>query len=103
MKSYRIFGLHMARELRFLRDSCILCHPPSSIAMKDFLHHFLVGAGAIFLAPAGATPEPSRRITLPPSDATNALAHDFGAIGGDLKRAMDKVEHRYQLELQLNS
>ena len=70
--------------------------------MKEFFHHFLVGAGAIFLAPAGATPEPSRRITIP-NDTNTALAYDFGAIGRDLKRATYKIEHLSQMELELKS
>ena len=57
----------------------------------------------MFLAPAGVSPEPSRRITIPPSDLSTALAYDFRAIGRDLSRATEKIEYARQLELKLVS
>ena len=48
-------------------------------------------------------PEPSTRITLPPESATQAIAFDFSSISKDLMKAIDKIENRKQLELELRS
>ena len=71
--------------------------------MHNLFRHFVIGAGSIWLAPSGAMPQPQFRITLPPKCATQALAHDFGMVGRDFVRAMDRVEHADQMELELQA
>ena len=71
--------------------------------MKEILHQMLLGMGAILLGPSNAMPEPSTRITLPPESATQAIAFDFSSISKDLMKAIDKIENRKQLELELRS
>ena len=67
--------------------------------MKEAPRQFLIGFGSIFFAPVGALPQPGLRITLPPNNAADAIAHDFGMVSADLERAMERVEHAEQLEL----
>lgn len=69
--------------------------------MHEALRQLLIGASSICLSPAGTTPPPKYRITLPPESATQAIAYDFGAVGGDLNRAIEKVRHLGQMELEL--
>jgi hypothetical protein len=73
------------------------------LRMNETLRHVLAGAGSILLAPAGVLHSAQLRITLPPSNATDAIAHDFGIVSAHLKRAMAKVEHAEQMELELKS
>jgi hypothetical protein len=69
--------------------------------VSELLHHLLVGAGSLILAPSGSLPPPRLRITLPPENAMQAIGHDFRRISGDLDYAIKKVEHAGQLELEI--
>ena len=71
--------------------------------MKEALRQILIGAGSIFLAPAGGIPQAPLRITLPPSNSTSALAYDFHAVSRDFVRAIERVEHAGQMELELKA
>lgn len=70
--------------------------------MGEAMRQIFVGFGAILLAPADRLPRPKFRITLPPENATQAIAFDFSQVARDLTHSVDKVEHRKQLELKLN-
>jgi hypothetical protein len=69
--------------------------------MNEIINHLIIGMGSVVLAPFNALPRPGYRITLPPETATQAIAHDFSMISGDLARSVDKVKHARQLELKL--
>jgi hypothetical protein len=61
------------------------------------LHNFLIGTGSILLDAFAGDPIALVTITVPSEDA---LASDFGRVSADLRKAMDKVEHADQLELE---
>ena len=71
--------------------------------MKEIIHQMLLGMGAVFFAPFGAWPPPTLRITLPPEDATRALAYDFAQVAGDFHAAIAQEEQKgvEQLELRM--
>jgi hypothetical protein len=67
--------------------------------MKEIIRQLAVGAGSIFLAPAGIIPKPRFRITIPSPTATQDICYDFSRVAGDLRRSMERVEHEGQLKL----
>jgi hypothetical protein len=67
--------------------------------MVEAIRQILIGIGSIVLAPAGQLPRAEARITLPPENATSAIAYDFSKVAGDLHRSIDKIEHAEQLPL----
>lgn len=69
--------------------------------MSEAIHQMIIGMGSLILAPFDALPRPGYRITLPPENATQAIAFDFSMVSRDLRRSIDKVEHERQLELKL--
>lgn len=71
------------------------------ITIGQFVHQFLLGAGAIILGPADQLPRPNLRITIPPENATQAIAFDFSRISQDLTKAIDRIANAKQLELKL--
>jgi hypothetical protein len=70
--------------------------------MHSILRNLAIGASSIVFAPAGMLPPPAFRITIPQGTATEALGHDFGMIGRDFVRAIERVEMADQLELKLS-
>lgn len=78
------------------------CQPdPNPYSMHSLLRHLAIGASSIVLAPAGLLPRPDLRITIPQRTATESIGHDFGMIGRDFVRAMEKVALEEQLEFKL--
>ncbi len=69
--------------------------------MHSFLRNFAIGASYIVLAPAGMIPPPGFRITIPARNSTEALGHDFGMLGRDFVRAIERVQHDDQMEFDL--
>ena len=69
--------------------------------MSEAIHQLIIGFGSLILAPFDALPRPGYRITLPPQNATQAIAHDFSMVSKDLARSVEKAEHLHQLELKL--
>lgn len=69
--------------------------------MNDVIHQMLIGVGALILGPANALPAPGLRITLPPEDASQGIAFDFYRLSADFGRAVERIEHANQLELEL--
>ena len=69
----------------------------------QFFHQFMIGASAIILGPADGLPRPNLRITIPPENATQAIAFDFSRISKDLTRAIDKIADSKQLDLKLTA
>ena len=67
--------------------------------MKENAHHFILGIGSIFFAPFGALPRPGLRITLPPDNASEAIAQDFARVSGDFLHTIDHAEQAEQMEL----
>ena len=60
------------------------------------VHNLLIGAGSVLLDAFAGDPVAKVTVTVLSNDA---LASDFGRVCGDLKKAIDKVEHADQLEL----
>lgn len=69
--------------------------------MNEFVRRLLIGAGSMFLVPAGLLPKPQFRITVIGNTATREIAGDFSRIASDLNRATDAIEHSAQLELSI--
>lgn len=70
-------------------------------SMSEFVRQLLIGAGSIFLAPAGMLPQPQFRVTVPGGTAQQAIASDFSRVAADLCRATDRAERAAQLELSI--
>ena len=68
--------------------------------MKQIIHNLLLGMGSILLAPSGNLVTPGLRITLPPENATDAIASDFARIAGDLDRSIERIRSEKQMELK---
>jgi hypothetical protein len=69
--------------------------------MKEIIRQLTVGAGLIFLAPAGRIPQPRFRITVPSPKATQDICYDFSRVANDLRRSIERVEREGQLELSI--
>jgi hypothetical protein len=69
--------------------------------MKEIIRQLAVGAGSIFLAPAGRIPRPKFRITVPSPRATQDICYDFSRVASDLRRSIERVEREGQLELSI--
>lgn len=90
---------HLRMSVQRMRTAFQIPNP--SRPMHSFLRNFAVGASYIVLAPAGMLPPPGFRITIPARNSTEALGHDFGMIGRDFVRAIDRVQHDDQMEFDL--
>lgn len=71
--------------------------------MGEAMRQMFIGMGSLILAPFGGLPHPGYRITLPPENATQAVAFDFSHVANDLSRSIDKIEQAKQLELTFAS
>ena len=75
--------------------------PNPTRPMHSFFRNFAIGASYIVLAPAGMLPPPGFRITIPARSSTESLGHDFGMLGRDFVRAIERVQHDDQMEFDL--
>ena len=69
--------------------------------MNERLKQVVLGLGSLVLAPANMLPGPGMRITLPPKDSAAAVARDFGMVGRDMTRELQKHETAGQLMLDV--
>ncbi len=69
--------------------------------MNDIVRQMLIGVSSLMLAPSGVLCRPDIRITVPPENFSQAIGFDLSNVAGDLTKAIDKVEHKDQLELPL--
>lgn len=67
--------------------------------MNERLKQVILGVGSLILGPANVLPQPGLRITLPPENSSIAIARDFGMVGRDLTRELQKKETADQLML----
>ncbi len=69
--------------------------------MNEVVRQLLIGAGSIFMAPAGLLPQPRLRLTLPGSTVEQAIAGDISRVAADLCHATERAEMASQLELSI--